>query len=411
MANKTKIAVIGAGALGGWTALMLQRAGYKVTLIDAWGAGNSRSSSGDETRVIRSVYVDKIYTEMAHRAAQLWRENEKGFGMKIFHPIGVLNLIGQDDSRLKSALKHFDELDFPYQEFSKQQAAKRYPYFNLEDINQVVLENNGGYLLARMGCYMVKERFVKEGGTYKLAEVLPPDRAGDNNPKSEIQNLKSNIPLSILGEKLEGIKLSDGSALKADHYVFACGPWLGKIFPDEIGSLIRPTRQEVFYFNTPKGCDILERTPVWCDFSSLWENVMMYGIPAPDSDAGGRGFKIAEDVLGETMDMDTAERQPTARWLDKAREFMHHRFPILRGMPLVESRVCQYENTPDAHFIIDKLPTASNVWVMGGGSGHAYKMGAAVGEMMVKLVGGEGEIESLFSFERFKNLKEKVERR
>jgi sarcosine oxidase len=390
MANKTKIAVIGAGALGGWTALMLQRAGYKVTLIDSWGAGNSRSSSGDETRVIRSVYVDKIYAEMAHRATQLWRENEKGFGMKIFHPIGVLNLIGKDDSRLKAALKHFDDLGFPYEAFSKQEAAKRYPYFNLEDINQVVLENNGGYLLARMGCHVVKERFVKEGGTYKLAEATP---------------------LPIINEKLDGIQLSDGSKLKADSYIFACGPWLGKIFPEEIGNLIRPTRQEIFYFNTPKGCDILERTPVWCDFSSVWENVMMYGIPAPNSDAVGRGFKIAEDVLGDTCDPDTMERQPTARWLDKSREFMHHRFPILRGMPLVESRVCQYENTPDAHFIIDKLPTASNVWVMGGGSGHAYKMGAAVGEMMVKLVGEEAEVEPLFSFERFKNLKEKVERR
>jgi sarcosine oxidase len=390
MANKTKIAIIGAGALGGWTALMLQRAGYKVTLIDAWGAGNSRSSSGDETRVIRSVYVDKIYAEMAHRAAQIWRENESSFGMKIFHSIGVINLIGKDDSRLKAALKHFDDLGFKYEEFSKQEAAKRYPYFNLEDINQVVLENNGGYLLARMGCHVVKERFVKEGGTYKLAEATP---------------------LSIFNEKLEGIQLSDGTKLKADSYIFACGPWLGKIFPEEIGNLIRPTRQEIFYFNTPKGCDILERTPVWCDFSSVWENVMMYGIPAPYSDAGGRGFKIAEDVLGDTCDPDTMERQPTARWLDKSREFMHHRFPILRGMPLVESRVCQYENTPDAHFIIDKLPTADNVWVMGGGSGHAYKMGAVVGEKMVKLVGGEGKIEPLFSFERFKNLKEKVERR
>jgi glycine/D-amino acid oxidase-like deaminating enzyme len=390
MANKTKIAVIGAGALGGWTALMLQRAGYKVTLIDAWGAGNSRSSSGDETRVIRSVYVDKIYAEMAHRAAQIWRENEKGFGMKIFHPIGVLNLIGKDDSRLKAALKHFDDLSFPYEEFTKQEAAKRYPYFNLEDINQVVLENNGGYLLARMGCHVVKERFVKEGGTYKLAEATP---------------------LPISSEKLNGILLSDGSKLIADSYIFACGPWLGKIFPEEVGNLIRPTRQEIFYFNTPKGCDILERTPVWCDFSSVWENVMMYGIPAPNSDAVGRGFKIAEDVLGETCDPDTMERQITPRWLDKAREFMHHRFPILRGMSLVESRVCQYENTPDAHFIIDKLPTANNVWVMGGGSGHAYKMGAAVGEMMVKLVGGKSEIEPLFGFNRFKNLKEKVERR
>jgi glycine/D-amino acid oxidase-like deaminating enzyme len=387
---KTHIAVIGAGAMGGWTALMLRRAGYKVTLIDAWGAGNSLSSSGDETRVIRSVYADKVYAAMAHRAGQIWVENEKAFASKIFYPIGVLNLIGKDDSRLKAALTHFGDMGLKYTDFSKKEAEKRYPYFNFDDIKQIVLEENGGYLLARMGCHVVKERFVKEKGIYLKAEAKP---------------------LTIKNNLLQGIKLSDNTNIQADYYIFACGSWLGSIFPDDIGDLIRPTRQEVFYFKTPKGSDIIERTPVWCDFSSVWDNVMMYGIPAAGSDAAARGFKIAEDVLGDTCDPNTMDRQATARWLDKARQFMHHRFPILRGMPLLESRVCQYENTPDAHFIIDKLPSAKNVWILGGGSGHAYKMGAAIGEMMVDLVSEKMLVNPIFSFERFNNIKEKVERR
>lgn len=387
---KQHIAVIGAGAFGGWTALMLLRNGYKVTLIDAWGAGNSRSSSGDETRVIRSVYVDKIYAEMAHRAGQIWRDNERVFGIQIFHPIGVLNLIGKDDSRLKAALGHFDDLGLEYEEFSKKEAAKRYPHINLEDINQIVLENNGGYLLARMGCHVVKERFVKEGGVFKIAAARP---------------------LDILNETLQGVELSDGSKVIADTYIFACGSWLGKLFPEEIGAMIRPTKQEIFYFNTPAGCDILEKLPVWCDFSSLWDNVMMYGIPAAGSDAMVRGFKAGKDVLGEDFDPDISERYATeAKWKE-VEQFIHHRFPILRGMGLLESRVCQYENTPDAHFIIDKLPTANNVWVMGGGSGHGYKMGAVLGEMMVDLVSEKTEVNPIFSFKRFENLSEKVERR
>ncbi len=387
---KQHIAVIGAGAFGGWTALMLLRNGYKVTLIDAWGAGNSRSSSGDETRVIRSVYVDKIYAEMAHRAGQIWRENENAFGIQIFHPIGVLNLIGKDDSRLKAALGHFDDLGLKYEEVSKKEAAKRYSHINLEDINQIVLENNGGYLLARMGCHVVKEQFVKEGGDFSIAAAYP---------------------LSIEHEKLQGIKLSDGSKLMADTYIFACGPWLGKLFPEEIGALIRPTKQEIFYFNIPAGCDMVENLPVWCDFSSLWDNVMMYGIPAAGSDAMVRGFKAGKDVLGEDFDPDISERYATeAKWKEVKR-FIHHRFPILRGMGLLESRVCQYENTPDAHFIIDKLPTANNVWIMGGGSGHGYKMGAVLGEMMVDLVNEKVGVNPVFSFKRFENLGEKVERR
>jgi glycine/D-amino acid oxidase-like deaminating enzyme len=384
------IAVIGAGAFGGWSALMLQRKGYKVTLIDAWGAGNSLSSSGDETRIIRSVYADKIYAEMAHRAGQIWRENERNFHTKIFHPIGVLNLIGKDDSRLKAALRHFDDLQLKYRAFSLKEAAKKYPYFNLDGINEVVLDAGGGYLLARMGCHVVKERFVKEGGTYKVAAAQP---------------------LSIKNGALAGVQLSDGTMVLADQYVFACGAWLGKLFPEAIGALVRPTRQEIFYFGVPAGSDIMAKTPVWCDFSSVWENVMMYGIPATGSDAEGRGFKIGEDVLGDTCDPNTQERQATAKCLEKVRTFMHHRFPTLQGMPLIEARVCQYENTPDAHFIIDKLPNTQNAWILGGGSGHGYKMGAVVGEMITELIEEKAKVNPLFGFDRFKQLSEHVTRR
>ena len=71
-----RVAVVGAGAFGGWTALHLRRAGAEVTLVDAWGPGNARASSGGETRVIRTIYgpARARYVEMAARALTLWRE-------------------------------------------------------------------------------------------------------------------------------------------------------------------------------------------------------------------------------------------------------------------------------------------------------------------------------------------------
>src|SRR3954447_24784826 len=92
--TKPHIAVIGAGAFGGWTALYLLRQGAHVTLLDAWGPGNSRASSGGETRVIRGTYgPNQPYTKMAARAAQLWNENEKRWNMKLIHRTGVLWMV------------------------------------------------------------------------------------------------------------------------------------------------------------------------------------------------------------------------------------------------------------------------------------------------------------------------------
>jgi glycine/D-amino acid oxidase-like deaminating enzyme len=69
------VAVVGAGAFGGWTALMLLRKGARVTLLDAWGPGNPRASSHGETRVIRAMYGgDRAMTAMAARALTLWGE-------------------------------------------------------------------------------------------------------------------------------------------------------------------------------------------------------------------------------------------------------------------------------------------------------------------------------------------------
>jgi sarcosine oxidase len=63
--------------------------------------------------------------------------------------------------------------------------------------------------------------------------------------------------------------------------------------------------------------------------------------------------------------------------------------------------VCQYENSPDEHFIIDHHPAAGNAWLVGGGSGHGFKHGPAVGELVAQLVLGGGSPDPDFLFSRF----------
>jgi glycine/D-amino acid oxidase-like deaminating enzyme len=114
-------------------------------------------------------------------------------------------------------------------------------------------------------------------------------------------------------------------------------------------------------------------------------------------DLENRGFKLAFDRHGEAIDPDTAERNLTKDSLELARAFLARRFPALAGAPLVEARVCQYENTSNGDFLIDRHPDFDNVWLVGGGSGHGFKHGPALGEYVATRVIEGGEIERRFT--------------
>jgi glycine/D-amino acid oxidase-like deaminating enzyme len=132
---------------------------------------------------------------------------------------------------------------------------------------------------------------------------------------------------------------------------------------------------------------------VWIDFSGR----VIYGIPGN----ANRGFKVADDTSGPRFDPTSGERKVTDAGVRAARTFLARRFPALKGAPLVGAEVCQYEASPDSHFIIDAHPRASNVWIAGGGSGHGFKMGPAVGEMVAALALGESQPDSRFGLARF----------
>jgi monomeric sarcosine oxidase len=374
MQSKLHVAVIGAGAFGGWTALQLLRRGARVTLIDAWGPGNSRASSGGETRVIRGTYgPNQPYTKMAARALQLWKEHEQLWGRQFLHPTGVLWLAAADDQFERGSLPVLREARIPYAELSAEEIGQRWPQISLEGIRWGIYEPESGFLKARAACQAVLEGFLREGGEYKQAAVMAPD---------------------LEDGKLQSLPLSDVSKIVADRYVFACGPWLGKLFPKAIGDLIRPTKQDIFFFGTPAGDDrFSERNlPVWADHRDRF----IYGIPGNE----GRGFKIADDTRGVDFDPTTGERVVDAEGLKAIRDYLGFRFPALKDAPLLESRVCQYENTPDDHFLVDRHPAAENIWLVGGGSGHGFKHGPALGEMVAELVMEDRYPDALFRLTR-----------
>jgi glycine/D-amino acid oxidase-like deaminating enzyme len=372
---RPRVAVAGAGAFGGWTALHLLRRGARVVLVDAWGPGNSRASSGGETRVIRATYgPDRIYVEMAARSLRLWRDSEKSFARPLFRKTGVIWMAGSDDRYEKAAVPLLRAAGLAVEELSAAEAAVLYPQANFEGVAWVLHEKEAGYLLARRACQAVLERFQAEGGVYRQAAVTPG---------------------AIDKDRMGPLRLSDGTTLAADRYVFACGPWLGAMFPEVIGDRIHPTRQEEFFFGTPPGDPTFleDRLPVWIDNGPR----IFYGVPGSE----WRGFKVADDTHGPDFDPTSGERVPTSKGLRAARDYLAFRFPGLRDAPLLEARVCQYENSPDSRFIIDRHPQARNAFFAGGGSGHGFKHGPAVGERVAEIVLGVRRPDPFFALSRF----------
>jgi glycine/D-amino acid oxidase-like deaminating enzyme len=372
----SSVIVVGAGAFGGWSSLYLQRSGFKVTLIDAFGAGNSRSSSGDETRVIRSTYgSNKTYFDLNVRALELWKEHQHQFQKKLFFNTGALWFCYHEQTPIVDESISFTQAhNMNYEYLLPEEIQKRYPLINTSDLHHAYFDPFAGYLKARESCQIVLQAFINAGGKFLQAYVKPG---------------------SIQGKHLQSISLSNGDEIKADTYLFACGPWLGKLFPEVLDKQITCTKQEVYYFGTPeKFSKSFDDLPVWIDVDG--EN-FYYGI----CNNAHRGFKIGIDKRGEIFDPSEGERIITSEILAKAKSFIAHRFPKLKNAPLVESRVCPYENSPDGNFIFDLHPETENLFFLGGGSGHGFKHGPALGELVTRVLKGEDNAPSIFSLARF----------
>ena len=373
--SKPHIAVVGAGAFGGWTALNLLRSGAKVTLLDAWGPGHSRASSGGETRLIRHSYGKSIYVEMVKRSLELWHEASEAWDRPLLHVTGVLYM-GSADARqgLDRNRALMKSAGVPHENLSHSELVSRYPQINMDGIETATFEPTTGYLLARRACQAVVDVFVAEGGEYKTAYVRPG---------------------TVSNGRMLNISMSDGSTLDADQFVFACGPWLKNMFPEVLGPYLSISRQEMFYFGTPADDNRYSagNMPSWVDVGDeVW-----YGIPGGEQ----RGFKIADDATGPPHDPSSSKRLVSEKGIQSASDYIGYRFPGLNGAPLIESRVCQYTNTPDGDFIADRHPDAENTWLLGGGSGHGYKHGPALGELVAAQVLGEKPVEETFALSRF----------
>jgi len=364
------VAIIGAGVFGAWTAEHLRRVGHHVTLVDMAGPANNRASSGGESRMTRAGYgKDEIYSRMARDSLVEWKALSAVSGLPIFVPHGVLFFTGTPDDYFTQSLAVNRNLGLPIEELTQAQLRRRFPMIDFDGVELGMFEPGFGALMARRAVQTLVQRFVAAGGQYRHEAAHVVQQSGP----------------------LKSVRLS-GGPLEADSFVFALGPWLPKVFSDLLGGRIVATRQEIFFFAPPSGDRrFLPATmPGWADFNG---GDVYYGFP----DLEGRGVKFAHDAHGVEVDPDTQSRQPTKAALDEITAFRDRRFPMLANAPLTEARVCQYENSSNGNFLIDRHPDMPNVVLVGGGSGHGFKHGPEVGRLATQLVQGGAQSEPRFT--------------
>ena len=368
MGKRTAI-VVGAGVFGAWSALRLARYGWQVTLVDAYGPANGRASSSDHSRVMRAGYgAAADYTRWAVESLTDWQWLAKKSAQPLVVESGALFLGTPGGAYLADTAATLTACGVTHDVLDAASVASRFPQIGVIGLGDAVYEARGGVIRARQAVHAAVAVARSYGVGYTQASVAPLDES----------------------TAAPAVRLTSGETLSADRYVFACGPWLPRAFPEAIGGRVRPTRQEVLYFGVPPGDTrfALDRLPVWIDFEAGY-----YGIP----DLDACGFKVGVDRHGAAIDPDRDDRLVDAATVAAVRAFFTRRFPALADAPLVDAHVCQYENTTHGDFVIDRHPRWDTVWIAGGGSGHGFKHGPAVGKHVADLLAGRSEVQPRFA--------------
>jgi glycine/D-amino acid oxidase-like deaminating enzyme len=339
------LVVVGAGVFGASVARHCALAGWDVVLVERIAPGHVRSGSGDESRLIRCCHgTDAWHTRSARRAWALWHDIDPGLVV----PCGVAWMARRDDGWEAGSEEVLRAEGIPTERVD---ARELFPSVTVDDLSFTLFEPEAGILHARRAVGVLTAQAMQAGAELVLDEARPEGAS---------------------------VLLGGGRRLEADRVVWACGAWLGPLFPQLLQ--VRITHQDVFYF----GATAAWRTPGvpgWVDYDAS-----AYGL----GDLDGRGVKTAPDIEGPECDPDAMQRVAVPAHERAAREYLAHRFPALAGAPLVGHRACQYEITADTQFVIAPHPEHDGrVWLMGGGSGHGFKHGPALAERMERWLTGD----------------------
>jgi sarcosine oxidase len=402
--DRGHVVIIGAGSWGGWTAYELLRRGAKVTLIDAYGPGNSRSTSGDETRGVRSSYgnmaVGELWMRWAREAMTRWQawdaEWSRDAQLNLFFKTGDVILRAQDEPFTTRTRELWEQLGIPHEVLTPDEVRYRWPVIDVEGITVALSEPDAGVVRARRSCQAVVDVVQRLGGRVVLG--------------------RARLGASASGA-LDGVVVDDDEVIRGDSYVFACGPWLRTLFPDIMGRRMRTPLGYVVYFGTPEG-----------DHRFAHPNIPSWNFPGvtgwPTLPVDSRGFRVRGSLAGSgggggggggaaaprtstpaptpdpfSQDPDRSSRWTSAERIEGSRRVLAARFPALADAPVLETRACHYESSIGRNFVVDQHPDFRNTWITGCGNAEGFKFGPVMGAYIAqRVLGDEGDPEVAAGF-------------
>ncbi len=363
----TSAIVVGGGVMGLATACALAGRGAQVTLLERHSIGHGWASSHGLTRAIRHEYgPNTIYTRMVARSLTLWDELARETGRTLYAETGVLTLGQEGDGQTLAGYEVMRSEHLPVERLTAAECARRFPQFQPEGYSAITWNPRGGMLFASECLAALRERLAARGGILREgARVMRVEGAG-----------------AAVNVTVEG-----GETLTADRAVVTAGPWVKNVLPD-FGAPVRATRQQILYF---AGADP-ERFSIGT-FPVFLAEMECYGFPLH----GPGWLKIASHLPGATVDPD-AGYNPDEAEIAFVRDFIRKVIPVADGLELALVDRCMYDMTPDEDFILDRMPGSERVVVGSGFSGHGFKFGVLIGELLAAVAMGE---EPAFPLDRF----------
>ena len=351
-----KAIVVGAGVLGAATADALVVRGWDVTVVEQYAPANARGSSGDRTRLLRLGHgefgadEDLHYIRSAARGVALWRALDEQCRGQLLEPTGLVWLAADDGGPEDLVAQRMDAAGALYERLTPAATAALFPGMAVDDLAFSLYEPDACVIRAGDAVAALLRR-ASDGGARLLL-----DRARPAGPHA--------------------VALAGGEA-RADAVLWACGAWLGALWPAL--APVRPSWQDVLHWSAP---------PAWRDGPAWFdERVGLYGFP----DVDGLGIKAVSHMPGPTLDLDHGARVPARAAADEVAAYLARRFPPLAGAGLLWAHVMPYEMTPDSHFVAGPADTDGH-WLLGGGSGHAFKHAPGLGEHLADLIEGRDAV-------------------
>jgi sarcosine oxidase len=356
MRGEYDVAVVGLGAMGSQAVLELAARGRRVLGLDRHRPPHTLGSTHGRTRIIREAYFEEpLYVPIVQRAYELWRRLEERSGAHVLTVTGGL-MLGTPDSEVAagaraSAIDH----GLPYEELSARAVRERFPAYAVPDDHVAVYEPRAGFLEPEAAVEATLALAAEAGAALRFDEPVL---------------------------ELDGTVLRTGhGTYAADRIVVAAGPWLPDLLPGLAGAFT-VARQPLLWL-APQEPELFgpDRFPIF-----VWEwqpGWAFYGFPDV-----GDGFKVAVHHHGEPTTPNAVERELRGEDEETIRALVRRFFPAGDGA-LREAAVCLYTNTPDEHFVIDRLPEDERVIVASPCSGHGFKFAPAIGEVLADLATGE----------------------